>query len=309
MKWIAAISVILAVCIFAISLTFYPGPHIDACGGLGGLWGYDYVDPELEADCETLLRVKAAVGPHSRLNWTWDTPLEEWDGLSSESYAESYDAAHFDPPLKFAVRRLNIYGGCFEGPIAPELGDLHNIEEITIQEACITGEIPPELGNLSKLRKLDLSHNGLTGEIPPELGNLRNLEKLILNSNLLVGQVPSELGNITNLDFLKLDGNWLVNREKLEGYARRIHWYPMRYQFTMEDNSAKEICAKDPECIWMTDLSWEQVSLLTMMDLDGSAEVDWRQGSVGACVTQETMKEYPNNQLLNDLQEKGLTEC
>ena len=39
----------------------------------------------------------------------------------------------------------------------------------------LRGEIPPELGNLSNLTNLSIQGNGFTGEIPPELGNLSNL--------------------------------------------------------------------------------------------------------------------------------------
>ena len=42
-----------------------------------------------------------------------------------------------------------------------------------------------------------------------------------------------------------------------------------------------------------------------MMDLGGSADVNWGLGTARACVTQETMKEYPSNPTLKELKEKG----
>ena len=45
----------------------------------------------------------------------------------------------------------------------------------------MTGAIPAELGNLANLEELTLDDNQLTGAIPAELGNLANLEELTLD--------------------------------------------------------------------------------------------------------------------------------
>ena len=68
----------------------------------------------------------------------------------------------------------------------------------------MTGEIPAALGNLSNLERLSLSDNDLTGEIPAALGNLSNLQSLWLRDNNLTGPIPPKLGNI---DALYLYGN------------------------------------------------------------------------------------------------------
>jgi Leucine-rich repeat (LRR) protein len=49
--------------------------------------------------------------------------------------------------------------------------------------------IPIELGNLSNLEVLSLGWNQLSGEIPPQLGTLSNLEKLRLQFNQLSGAI------------------------------------------------------------------------------------------------------------------------
>ena len=64
----------------------------------------------------------------------------------------------------------------------------------------MTGEIPTELGNLSNLQGLSLWGNQLTGEIPTELGSLSNLETLDLGGNQLTGEIPTELGSLSNLE-------------------------------------------------------------------------------------------------------------
>ena len=64
----------------------------------------------------------------------------------------------------------------------PELGNLSELETLSLYSNELTGGIPPELGNLTNLRELSLDGNQLSGEIPPELGNLANLERLVLYS-------------------------------------------------------------------------------------------------------------------------------
>ena len=61
------------------------------------------------------------------------------------------------------------------------------------------GTIPSELGQLDELEVISLSLNKLSGTIPSEIGNLVKLEKLNLELNSLTGTVPSTLGRLANL--------------------------------------------------------------------------------------------------------------
>ena len=67
------------------------------------------------------------------------------------------------------------------------MGNLANLQYLSLSYNELTGAIPPELGNLTNLTTLDLTVNQLTGEIPPELGNLANLTALALYDNPLSG--------------------------------------------------------------------------------------------------------------------------
>lgn len=96
------------------------------------------------------------------------------------------------------------------GTIAPELGNLANLEELYLYDNQLTGSIPPELGNLANLRGISLSHNELTGAIPPELGKLTNLLGLHLSYNRLTGRIPPEFANLVHLQELNLGGNRLT---------------------------------------------------------------------------------------------------
>lgn len=110
-------------------------------------------------------------------------------------------------------------GNGLAGRIPPELGDLANLETLSLNLNALSGSIPPELGRLANLRTLSLSRNRLTGTLPPELGNLTRLERLDLAVSydltltpprpryVLSGTLPPELGNLVSLKELDLRGH------------------------------------------------------------------------------------------------------
>ena len=95
------------------------------------------------------------------------------------------------------------------GAIPPELGNLANLQVLSLNSNGLSGAIPPELGNLANLQRLEFSRNELSGELPPELGGLPNLTQLGLGKNYLSGEIPQELGNLLNLEMLLLGSNQL----------------------------------------------------------------------------------------------------
>ena len=126
-------------------------------------------------------------------NWLTAAPLWSWYGVQADHQGR--------------VFRLELDRKDLTGEVPPELGNLANLQWLSLADNNLTGEIPPELGNLANLEWLDLSENDLTGEIPPELGNLANLERLSLSSNQLTGGIPPELGGFASLRELNLAGN------------------------------------------------------------------------------------------------------
>ena len=84
------------------------------------------------------------------------------------------------------------------------MGQLTNLEELSISDNRLTGAIPLELGRMTSLQLLALSGNRLTGAIPAELANLANLETLKLSGNQLTGCIPAGLRDVQDNDLTGL---------------------------------------------------------------------------------------------------------
>ena len=95
------------------------------------------------------------------------------------------------------------------GTIPPVLGNLSNLEVLSLSENDFTGGIPPEFRNLTQLRILELDGNKLTGPIPAVLGEMTALEQLDLSNNQLAGSIPVELAALEALQTLALNDNLL----------------------------------------------------------------------------------------------------
>ena len=118
------------------------------------------VDPAtnsgLAADCAALLAAKAALADAGALNWSADTAITDWDGVTLS-------------------------------------GTPQRVTGLSLMLQGVTGAIPAQLGSLTELRSLDLSRNRLTGSIPSELESLSSLSALFLGENELTGCVPRAL--------------------------------------------------------------------------------------------------------------------
>ena len=105
-------------------------------------------------------------------------------------------------------RVIALYGGWLNlpGTIPAELGQLTELQSLTLVYSGLRGGIPESLGQLEQLTYLDLSHNVLTGAIPESLGQLEQLTYLDLSRNLLTGAIPETLGQLGQLEVMHLSG-------------------------------------------------------------------------------------------------------
>lgn len=150
-------------------------------------------------------------GPRS---WVTHTVSDRMHAVGTDS-ADEFQAH----PLASAGTRLQRPGNRLAGRIPPELGNLANLEWLTLGVNALSGPLPPELGKLVNLRILWLTGNLLTGTLPPEFGNLISLERLDLAigydfsldpprpRSFLSGTLPPELGKLVNLKRLSLFGH------------------------------------------------------------------------------------------------------
>ena len=154
-------------------------------------------NPGLVSDCATLLAARDTLAGTATLNWAANTPITQWEGVTVRGTPQRVTALYLEK------RNLT-------GEIPPELGNLPDLNWLSLPQNELTGAIPPELGNLSALRALYLTANNLSGEIPAELGALPNLQTLWLERNRLTGEIPLELGNLHDLRWLALGINELT---------------------------------------------------------------------------------------------------
>ena len=174
----------------------------------------DSSDPDpINPDRAALVALyEATNGDHwtNNTNWLSDRPIGEWYGVATDANGR--------------VTTLSLFINQLSGTIPVELGNLTNLQLLTLNNNQLSGTIPSQLGNLTNLQYLNLYDNQLSGALPAALGNLANLRTLQLSGNQFSGALPTALGNLTNLTWLGLGGNqfsgalpsWLGNLADLQ---------------------------------------------------------------------------------------------
>ncbi len=172
-------------------------------------------------DCKALLASKDTLRGTATLNWSADTAIASWDGVTVKGKPsrvaeimlteKSLDGTI---PSELAeltgLQILHLYENQLTGPIPSEFGSLSALTDLRLYGNRLSGSIPTELGSLSNLRDLFLGDNQLSSTIPTQLGSLSNLRFLNLDSNRLTGGIPTQLGSLANLQDLSLSGNQLT---------------------------------------------------------------------------------------------------
>ncbi|KAM0828011.1 hypothetical protein ACQ4PT_067825 [Festuca glaucescens] len=93
------------------------------------------------------------------------------------------------------------------GNIPSQIGNLMNLNSLSISNNLLSGEIPSALGECLLLESLHLETNFLQGKIPRSLSNLRGINEMDISRNNLSGTIPDFLGSFTSLYNLNLSFN------------------------------------------------------------------------------------------------------
>ena len=185
----------------------------------------------LAADCALLLEAKDPLRGTETLNWSADTAIASWEGITvsgSPSRVTQLDIDGWNSERRIGreillsgtipaalgglskLQRLTLSRNALTGTIPVELAHMSELTSLQLYSNQLTGGIPPELGRLANLAwGFDLSRNQLSGSIPVELGKLSNLRTVRLQNNRLTGSIPASLGDLSNLNQLNLAGNML----------------------------------------------------------------------------------------------------
>jgi len=94
------------------------------------------------------------------------------------------------------------------GAIPSEIGNLQNLEFLSMAFNNFIGPIPFKIFNISTIQQILMHSNNLTGHLPSNLGLfLPNFQKFLLWGNQLSGTIPSSISNSSQLTDLYLDDN------------------------------------------------------------------------------------------------------
>eukprot|EP00897_Mesotaenium_endlicherianum_P004820 jgi/Mesen1/4366/ME000221S03492 len=80
-----------------------------------------------------------------------------------------------------------------QGTLKALIGEITELEVLSLRNNRIHGSIPSSVGQLAKLQSLDLSNNSFSGSVPASLADIATLTYLNLTHNNLSGAIPNAL--------------------------------------------------------------------------------------------------------------------
>ncbi|KAI3744635.1 hypothetical protein L1987_57723 [Smallanthus sonchifolius] len=136
-----------------------------------------------------------------------------------------------------SVFALGMPGQNISGTLSPAIGNLSNLQSITLQNNVFSGPIAGAIGKLWNLQTLDLSGNKFSGELPSSLGDLKNLNLLRLNNNSLTGPVPDSLSGVGGLTLVDLSyNNFSGSLPKISARTFKITGNPLLCEHNSEND-------------------------------------------------------------------------
>ncbi|TYI20026.1 hypothetical protein ES332_A07G205600v1 [Gossypium tomentosum] len=151
------------------------------------------VSSDLAPDRAALLALRAAVGGRIRL-WNLSSSPCSWTGVNC---------------VQNRVVELRLPGMGLSGQLPIAIGNLTQLQTLSLRFNALSGSIPSDFAKLTTLRNLYLQGNGFSGQIPGFLFTLQNLIRLNLANNNFSGTIPESVNNSTRLGTLFLENNHL----------------------------------------------------------------------------------------------------
>lgn len=152
------------------------------------------VDSDLASDRAALVALRSAVRGRTLLWNLSDSPCT-WVGVSC---------------VQDRVTVLRLPGMGLLGQLPVAIGNLSQLQTLSLRYNALRGSIPSDFAQLSILRNLYLQGNQFSGEIPEFLFTLQNLVRLNLADNNFTGTISPKFDNLTRLDTLYLEDNSLT---------------------------------------------------------------------------------------------------
>ncbi|XP_027330042.1 probable inactive receptor kinase At1g48480 isoform X1 [Abrus precatorius] len=147
---------------------------------------------DLASDRASLLLLRSRVGGRTLLWNTTQTSPCSWTGVLCNNG-------------RVTVLRLPAMG--LTGSLPTGLGNLTELQTLSLRFNALTGGIPSDFANLKSLRNLYLQGNFFSGEVPDSVFALQNLVRLNLGSNNFSGEVSTKFNSLTRLATLYLQRN------------------------------------------------------------------------------------------------------
>ncbi|KAG8478097.1 hypothetical protein CXB51_027851 [Gossypium anomalum] len=151
------------------------------------------VGSDLAADRAAMVALRRAVGGRTLL-WNLSSSPCTWTGVNCSQNG---------------VVELRLPGMGLSGQLPSGIGNLTQLQTLSLRFNALSGSIPADFAKLTSLRNLYLQGNRFSGEIPLFLFSLQNLIRLNLASNNFTGSIPESVNNLTRLGTLYLENNHL----------------------------------------------------------------------------------------------------
>ena len=135
----------------------------------------------------------ATDGPNWNTTWDLSMPYSTWFGVSLNDEG--------------CVVSLGLESNGLNGTLAPEIGELSELELFSIFNNDVGGMLPIELGGLSNMGALNLGSNQFIGAIPDFFDKWTSITTMTFDDNNFTGTIPPSIGAATTLTGFGFAGN------------------------------------------------------------------------------------------------------